>query len=104
MSNPSGASRAASRDLHELALDKLQGILGERMAVRVAARALAELGIRRLETADDLYQFGQSIVKQGGFEGATGSMLVLVAVIEGASGQPPLQPPTSGRDANASLR
>lgn len=88
MSDVSRASRGDSRDLHEVALDKLQGILGERMAVRVAARALAELGIRRLETPDDLYRFGQSIVKQGGFEGATGSMLVLLAVIEGASGHP----------------
>ena len=72
-----------SEDLHELAFAKLSAILGEEVAVRVMARALAKIGIRRIVSVDDLYRFGQAVTAQGGFEGAAGSLLVLLAVGRG---------------------
>lgn len=67
------------------ALQKLTRVLGETMAEDVFAATLREIGLSRLETANDLYRFAQQVIKMGGFVGAVGGLLSVHSVIHGAT-------------------
>lgn len=71
-------------ELHELALRKAAAVLGPDRASRLIARILCELEIQ-LESARDLLVLSEAMTKLGGFEGAVGAMLGVVAVMRGAS-------------------
>ena len=71
-------------DIRQLAMEKMNRVLGESRARQVAARILTETGLT-LTTADDLYAFSDELAKLPGFEGAVGGMLRVEAVLRGAS-------------------
>jgi hypothetical protein len=81
-----GAEVAAS-ELEELALDKLTRVLGASAGPRVFLEAMRELGLTRLETADQLHALAAIITRRGGFEGAVGGLLAVAAVMRGATGR-----------------
>lgn len=70
-------------EFHRLAYDKLATVLGADKARLIQQQILAELDIE-LQTAQELYQFSQSLTRMGGFEGAVGAMLGVTAIIRGA--------------------
>jgi hypothetical protein len=80
---------AADRDdaLAQLALEKLVRVLGPARGRRLFDDVLAELGLERLATPDDLYAFGQRLGARGGFEAAVGSLIEVAAVVRGAAGR-----------------
>lgn len=71
-------------ELHELALHKAAAVLGPGRASRLIERLLCELEIQ-LESPQDLFVLSEAMTKLGGFEGAVGAMLGVVAVMRGAS-------------------
>ncbi|MEZ4409361.1 MAG: hypothetical protein R3A52_23255 [Polyangiales bacterium] len=73
--------------LGELALSKLTRVLGEARGRRVYDETLADVGLAAIETADDLYRFGDALSKRKGFESAVGAMLGVAAVAPGAAGR-----------------
>lgn len=72
--------------LGELALSKLTRVLGEARGRRVYDETLSDAGLADIETADDLYRFGEALAKRQGFESAVGAMLGVAAVLRGATG------------------
>lgn len=82
----SGVEPSAVVGLGELARDKLVRILGKSQGDRVFDETLSELGIRSIDDADQLYVFGETIAKRGGFEAAVGRLLGVAAVMRGATG------------------
>jgi hypothetical protein len=75
----------SSEDLHELALTKLTNVLGQERAEAILDDALVRVGLERVKSPDDLHRLGQEILAQGGFAGAVGSLLSLMAVMRGAT-------------------
>ena len=71
-------------DFRQLAMDKMNRVLGESRARQLTTRILAETGLT-LTTADDLYAFSGELAKLPGFEGAVGGMLSVEAVLHGAA-------------------
>lgn len=71
-------------ELHELAMHKAAAVLGPDRARRLIDRLLRELEIG-LESPMDLLVLSEAMTKLGGFEGAVGAMLGVVAVMRGAS-------------------
>jgi hypothetical protein len=75
----------AGEDLEELALGRLSRVLGNATARRVFDDALAEVGLKRIQTPDELYALSGALSRRGGFEGAVGGLLAVAAVLRGAS-------------------
>jgi hypothetical protein len=71
--------------LSELALGKLERVLGPTQGKRVYRETLTALGLSDLQTPDDLYRFGQCLARQGAIHGAVGGLLTVAAVLRGAS-------------------
>jgi hypothetical protein len=76
---------ARGDDMHALALHKLTNVLGPEQAHVIMRETLQRLGVARLDTPDDLYRFAQQVSARGGFAGAVGSLLGVMAVVRGAS-------------------
>jgi hypothetical protein len=74
----------ASNDFHAYAEAKLRVVLGEAKAASALTTTLESLGIRRIQSADDLHRFGRALVAAGGFAGAVGGLLTVHAVMHGA--------------------
>lgn len=69
----------------QLAMEKLVRVLGESVAKRVYADTLREASLREIQTADDLYRFGDRLSMKGGFAAAVGALLTVAAVVRGAT-------------------
>lgn len=82
------ADATATTELARLALGKLTRVLGEDGARRAFDAALEEARLTRIDTADDLYAFAETLTAMGGMEGAVGGLLSVAAVLRGASTRP----------------
>jgi hypothetical protein len=71
-------------DYHAYAEAKLRVVLGEAKAASALTSTLESLGLRRIETVEDLHRFGRALVAAGGFAGAVGGLLTVHAVMHGA--------------------
>lgn len=71
-------------ELYELAMHKAAAVLGCDRARRVIDRLLRDLGVE-LHAPRDLLALSEAMTQLGGFEGAVGAMLGVVAVMRGAS-------------------
>lgn len=72
-------------DLTQLALDKLQRVLGEAQGRRVFAETLGLARLTELRTPNDLHAFGEQLTRRGGMEAAVGSLLTVAAIVRGAN-------------------
>jgi hypothetical protein len=72
-------------ELDELALGKLTRVLGESGGQRVFDETLADVGLTKIGSANDLYVFAGALTRRSGFEGAVGGLLSVAAVMRGAS-------------------
>lgn len=70
----------------ELARDKLVRVLGKEQGTRVFDDTLRTLGASSIDTADQLYAFGETVSERAGFEAAVGRLLSVAAVMRGAAG------------------
>ena len=86
---------APEGELHQLALDKMSAVLGPTRARHLMERILGRLGIE-LRTPRDLMRFAEELTALGGFEGAVGAMLGVVAVVRGATPRAAGQPALGG--------
>ena len=71
-------------ELRQLALDKMSAVLGPDRARRLMQQILDRLEFE-LRTPHDLMRFAEEMTALGGFEGAVGAMLGVVAVVRGAT-------------------
>jgi hypothetical protein len=71
--------------LAKFAMEKLVRVLGDSLAKRVFADTLREAGLLEIQTADDLYRFGEKLSMKEGFAAAVGALLTVSAVIRGAT-------------------
>lgn len=78
-----GPDTSPESELYELAVQKAAAVLGMDRATRLIDRLLAELELE-LQLPRDLLSLSQAMTKLGGFEGAVGAMLGVVAVMRGA--------------------
>jgi hypothetical protein len=81
-------SSASQESLASLARTKLSRVLGEAQGQRIFSETLAAMQLAELETADQLYAFGEQLTSRGGFEAAVGRLLSVAAVMRGAKGSP----------------
>lgn len=84
-SRPAGS---APRPFEDLALEKLTRVLGPTHGRRVFTETLSIAALGGIHSADDLYLFGETLARRGGFEAAVGTMLGVAAVLRGAAGRP----------------
>ena len=70
--------------LKALARAKLERVFGPHRAEELIAATIAEAELAGLDTPDELYRFGRTLEKRGGFEGAVGAILSVQAVLRGA--------------------
>jgi hypothetical protein len=75
----------AQSEWDSLAREKLSAVLGGHRAEQIMGQVFRSMGVRTLNSAQDLYVFGQQVVAMGGFEGAVGALLSTLAVMRGAS-------------------
>lgn len=66
---------------------KLASVLGPAKAEQLTAKVLASMGRESLGSANELYDFAQRLIAEGGFVGAVGGLLAVHATIHGARGQ-----------------
>lgn len=78
--NPTGAMQA-------IASAKLAKVLGPERGQAVLAAGMHQLGMTKLDTADDLFKLGAALEQQGGFTATVGALLCLSAVMHGAAGR-----------------
>ena len=72
-------------EFHQIALTKMTAVLGAERARQLIALLVTQPGVT-IATADDLLHFAETLVQLGGFEGAVGALLTVIAVMRGASG------------------
>lgn len=65
-------------------LDRLRKALGAQAAERLARDALMKLELNELRTADELLQFSNYLLKQGGVVESVGRALKVTAILRGA--------------------
>ena len=75
-------------DLQAVARAKLVRVLGERRGDVVMGEVLAEIGLERVNDAEDLYGFAKALSGRGSFAGAVGGLLIVHALLSGARGDP----------------
>lgn len=85
MSEPT--SLPAEAPFNALARDKLTRVLGAEAGERAFAETLQSMNRTSIDTADDLYAFGEKLALRGGFEAAVGRLLGVSAVMRGARGR-----------------
>lgn len=71
----------------DIAVAKLDKVLGPRQGPVVLATTLGRLGMTTIDSADDLFRVGADLERQGGFTATVGALLCLSAVMHGAVGQ-----------------
>lgn len=65
-------------------LERLKRALGAPAAERIAKDGLMKLGLHELRTADELLQFSNYLLKQGGVVESVGRALKVTAILHGA--------------------
>ena len=75
-----------SQEFDEVALEKLRRVLGQEPASRLFSEVLREMKLDTLQTAEQLYAFGEAIAQRPGFEAAVGRLITIAAVVRGARG------------------
>lgn len=81
----SPSAPTAASELYELAYAKMSRVLGESRAQELIA-LICEKQRVTLATADELMTFARELNAMGGFEGAVGALLSVLAVMRGARG------------------
>ena len=71
-------------NMTETAIERLNRAVGEDAGQRYAQEALANLGLRELQTPDDLLRFASYLVDKGGLLEAVGRALKVSAILRGA--------------------
>ena len=61
--------------LHTLANEKLTRVFGPRRGPELLREVLAEAGLARVDSADDLRRIAEALQRRGGFEATTGALL-----------------------------
>lgn len=69
----------------DLALEKLDRVLGPARGRLVFDEVLAGGDLKEIRTANDLYRFGELLQKRVGFESAVGALLTVAALLRGAN-------------------
>lgn len=77
-----------SNEWNELARSKLAKVFGPAEAERLMSSTLSTIGLRALNSADDLHLFANELSNKGGFATPVGAMLSLTAVLRGAAAPP----------------
>ena len=72
------------RALTDLALAKIDGLLGKERGRVLFGAVLKEAGLTEIRHAADLLDFGEALQRHGGVEGAVGSILSFQALLRGA--------------------
>jgi hypothetical protein len=70
--------------LAHVVYERLAKALGERRASEVYLETSAQLGDRRIETAGDMAQFAEILIRAGGLLKAVGHSLKIQALLHGA--------------------
>ena len=70
-----------SDPLHALAADKLTRVFGPRRGAELLGEVLAETGVARIATVDDLRRVAEALQRRGGFEATTGALLSVQATL-----------------------
>lgn len=65
--------------------DKLIRLFGEVEARRLAAETLAALGVDVVESANDIYRFGDALTGRGGVYAVLGHSIKTHAILRGAA-------------------
>lgn len=86
MAHPNAAQGS---EWDRLAREKLTKVLGAPQGEVVMRESLAAAGLAGLRSAEDLHRFALAVSSRGGFAGAVGAMLGLMATLRGASGPEP---------------
>lgn len=74
-------------EFSNLALEKMERVLGGARATHLFSEILTEIGLEELSSADDLLLFSRALSGRGAFEGAVGAMLSVQAVMRGAKSE-----------------
>lgn len=69
--------------------DKLVRLFGEAEARSLASETLAAIGLAAVETANDIYRFGDALTTRGGVYAVLGHSIKTHAILRGASTSPP---------------
>jgi len=78
-------SDTADRALTDLAVGKIDALLGAERGRVLFDGVLKEAGLKEIRHARDLLSFGEALQKHGGVEGAVGSILSFQALLRGAT-------------------
>ncbi len=81
-----GGGPPPGQDLARLARERLIRVLGEAQGRAVYESTLREAGLSGIDTPEALYSFGEHLSRQGGIPAAVGSLIIVAAVVRGASG------------------
>jgi hypothetical protein len=77
-------SESINRELTDLAVGKIDALLGAARGRVLFDLVLKETGLTAIRHARDLLNFGETLQKHGGVEGAVGSILSFQALLRGA--------------------
>lgn len=69
--------------LHALAASKLTRVFGPRRGPELLGEVLAEAGLARIGSVDDLRRVAEALQRRGGFEATTGALLAVQAALRG---------------------
>ncbi len=81
------AAPASETPLGRLALEKLERIFGPAAAKRLFDQTLEAAALVSLDSAEDLYTFGEQLASRSGMEAAAGRLITVAAMLRGASGR-----------------
>lgn len=68
-------------DLHVVASEKLSRVFGAARGEQLFATILAEVGLQRIVSPDDLSLVAEALKRRGGFEATTGVLLDVQALM-----------------------
>lgn len=69
--------------LHALAVSKLTRVFGPRRGPELLGEVLAEAGLTRIASVEDLRRVAEVLQRRGGFEATTGALLAVQATLRG---------------------
>lgn len=75
---------SAEEDLSRVALERLARVLGAERAARLFPEVLSEASLSGIQTAQDLYTFGETLARRSGYEAAIGRLISIAAIVRGA--------------------
>ena len=75
----------ASTQLEELVLSKMVRVLGQEKAAILLEETMAGVGLRQLNTVQELLAVSNVLIKGGGFPSVVGRSLKVYAILRGAT-------------------